>query len=195
MLYKFKRSLSTYRFNLTVKKVVNLPPIHCNPQSHVTIVSQLRQSDIYMYLVAIHSFCQQIQPKKIVIINDGLTKSSLTLLRHAIKNIDIKEITSISTGNCPQGGTWERLLHIIDLSKDAYVIQLDADTLTLDNLDGVRNCIKDNRSFTLGSEKDTPVTNFMQASESAMHRIGESDHIQTYTEASFSLFKDAQTLQ
>ena len=87
------------------------------------------------------------------------------------------------------------MLHIIDLSKDAYVIQLDADTLTLDNLDGVRNCIKDNRSFTLGSEKDTPVTNFMQASESAMHRIGESDHIQTYTEASFSLFKDAQTLQ
>ncbi len=40
-------------------------------------------------------------------------------------------LEDIPVGGCQRGGTWERLLYLLDRSETEYAIQLDADTLTV----------------------------------------------------------------
>jgi hypothetical protein len=48
------------------------------------------------------------------------------------------------------------LLLIADLVKDSYVVQLDSDTLTMNSIDAVAQCIEANRSFTLLGDQSYP---------------------------------------
>ena len=47
------------------------------------------------------------------------------------------------------GGCWERLLAVLDLTADNYVVQLDSDTVTIGGVPEVVEAIAANRSFTL----------------------------------------------
>jgi hypothetical protein len=88
-----------------------------------------------------------------MIINDGsLTAGDITTLSHHIPGIEIVDIASIDTGSCPRGGTWERLVKIIELSQKDYVIQADADTLVSGPIPEVAECWRSNLSFLLGSD-------------------------------------------
>lgn len=195
MFYQLKRDIATFKFNSQIKRVLDLPPIHCDPLSPVTIVSQLRHADIYMYLAAIQSFTHRITPNNIIVIDDGLTPNDHCLLQKQIKTIEIKPIEAISTGSCPRGGTWERLLHILDLSEESYVIQLDADTLTEGRLDEIETCIKQNISFSLGSALETSITSFQTASQSAQLRLRKTKHLQLFAESALSQFENASKMK
>ena len=87
--------------------------------------------DLIMYFVAIRSLYAQIGEGAIAIIDDGsLTAADTEILHRLLGGPQIIRADQIDTGACPRGGTWERLLHILDLSSSRYVIQLDSDTLT-----------------------------------------------------------------
>ncbi len=47
------------------------------------------------------------------------------ILRRHIPGIQIVDVSSVPLGPCKGGGTWERLLFLIDRSEKEYVIQLD----------------------------------------------------------------------
>jgi hypothetical protein len=89
----------------------------------------------------------------VVIINDSsLTASDLAILCHHIPGIEVLDIDTISTGSCPPGGTWERLVKIVELSASNYVIQADADILVSGPIPEVIRCWQENRSFLLGTD-------------------------------------------
>src|SRR3546814_20226593 len=72
-----------------------------------------------------------------------------SVLRQHLVNPQIISIRDIDTGPCPRGGTWERLLTILDLCADDYVIQLDSDTVPIGPVPHIQQAIAANSSFPL----------------------------------------------
>lgn len=134
-----------------------------------------------MYLVAIKSLYSRIGEGRICIINDGtITPASMNLLKEHLSTPEIIHISDITTGKCPYGGTWERLLKILDLSRDAYVIQVDSDTLVRTLVPEVTELYRKNSSFTLGSWAGQRFVNILDAADYAANI--DSNHIQIVSE-------------
>lgn len=105
------------------------------------------------YLVSIKSLWHQVPRGRVVILDDGtLTDADRKLLAYHLGDPEIRAIAAVDTGECPRGGTWERLLTILDLRADAYVIQVNSDTVTVGPLPEVAAAIDAGRSFTLKGE-------------------------------------------
>jgi hypothetical protein len=102
------------------------------------------------YLVAVKSFHTRLGVGRVAILDDGtLTAADRAVLAHHLANPSILSIDAVNTGACPTGGTWERLLTLLDLSADNYVVQLDSDTVTIGDIPEVAEAIAGNRGFTL----------------------------------------------
>ncbi|GAA3251282.1 hypothetical protein GCM10020258_06930 [Sphingomonas yabuuchiae] len=114
------------------------------------ILSMIGTRTLIPYLVAVKSFHQQLAMGRIVLIDDGsLTEADRRTLARHCGTPRIIPIAEIDTGACPRGGTWERLLVLLDLRADHYVVQLDSDTVTLGDVPEVRAAITGNRGFML----------------------------------------------
>jgi hypothetical protein len=123
-----------------------------------------------MYLVAIKAFYRWTDGGEIVIINDGsLSANQRELLHKHVIGIREINIEDVNTGTCQRGGTWERLLTLIDLSQERYAIQLDSDFLVSDDVPEVNNCIKNSASFVFGG----PIVDMPAAAMSAQARCDE----------------------
>ncbi len=95
-------------------------------------------------------------------------------------------LSALETGGCPKGGTWERLVLILERCADEYVIQVDSDTLAKNVLGEVLQCIEDNRAFTLGTRMGQ---RFVTLCEAADHIAGLSgDHVQMVAERAMARF-------
>ena len=108
-------------------------------------------TDVPMYLLSLKSFYPQLGRGKVAAIIDRDMPQVLrdTLTRH-IPGIEFVILEDIPTGACQRGGTWERLLYVLDRSESEYTIQIDADTLTVgDDLDEVVRCVETNTPFTM----------------------------------------------
>lgn len=195
---KFKKEFGRIKFDHKSKGIVNAPPVSVDACSQLVIVTQIQHKDLWQYLVAIKSFTSYIKARKIVVLNDGsLTDSDLRILRNNICEIEIYDIASVASDFCPTGGCWERLLLISDLVADNYVIQLDADTITLASVKEVDKCVEVGSSFVLASSGDYQLIEPMKkSSERAKHAIEEEAdngvHVQIEAEAGFAKLKTFQ---
>jgi hypothetical protein len=152
----------------------------------------MSERDLVMYLVAIKSIYTRIGEGSIHIINDGsLTAQSIDVLNRHLAGATILNIAAIHTDPCPRGACWERLLHILDLSAQAYVIQVDSDVLARQDIAEVVQCYRANRSFTLGTSAGRDFKSLAEAAAYAKTTPG--DHVQMVAERSFGRLKDAQT--
>lgn len=108
------------------------------------------------YLVAVKSLHAQLKRGRIAILDDGtLTSDDRAVLAAHLGNPRIISINDIDTGPCPKGNIWERLLALLDMRVDDYVIQLDSDTVTLGEVPELAAAIAANRSFTLRGDPDS----------------------------------------
>ncbi len=150
---RFWELMSLRHFDRSCRGIDNAPPIVAGEDQYA-VVSMLRHSDVTQYLVAIRSFVACITPPaEIHIVDDGsLTKDDIARLKRHIPHLKIVHILEIDTGECPNGGTWERLKYIIDVSQDIYAIQMDADIFSRQSLDSVEDAVKRNIPFLLGTE-------------------------------------------
>ena len=115
------------------------------------------------YLVAVKSLHAQLRKGRIVILDDGtLTDADRTILAAQLGQPHIVPIADVDTGPCPRGGTWERLLTILDMRAADYVIQLDSDTVTLGEVPEIAAAIAENRSFTLRGDPDSQLLSFAE---------------------------------
>lgn len=138
-------------FLYVAKRILATPPVRLQGDGLI-LLSMLCHRDVIAYLVAIKSLYIRLQQGRVIVINDGsLTESDFNTLESHIPGIEFLDIASISTAGCPRGGTWERLVKIVELSADSYVIQMDADILTSASIPEVVQSFRDNRSFLLGS--------------------------------------------
>ncbi|HKU15968.1 MAG TPA: hypothetical protein VJQ52_16355 [Steroidobacteraceae bacterium] len=190
MLFKIKRALQLRSFNRGVRQVLHTPPVRHDPGSRVILVTQIYPPDLLMYLVAVKTFTQYVRVRQCHVVSDRLSDSDKATIREHVPGCHIVDLPEVDTGGFPRGGTWERLLHIIDLAQDAYVIQLDADTLTVAPPSEVLECIANNRSFTLGTWMGREITS-ARAAQEQLAKLNSSDpHVQTVAELALHQLDD-----
>lgn len=149
---RLRRSVGKYQFDRTAADVLQSAPLRVRGTSPL-LLSQLCHRDVTAYLLALKSLYLEVGQGQVVVIDDGsLVADDLAVLRHHVPGIAVMDIGSIDTGRCPRGGTWERLVKIIELSAENYVIQFDADTLVSGAIPEVVDCWRRNRSFLLGTD-------------------------------------------
>lgn len=119
----------------------------------VIIFSMIGTRVVLPYLVAAKSLYGHLQRGRFAILDDGtLTAEDRATLKTHLNDPDIFEMADIDTASCPKGGCWERLFKLLELRRDAYVIQLDSDTVTLGPVPDVIEAIDQRRNFTLKGE-------------------------------------------
>ena len=88
-----------------------------------TIVSMVSNHDIQKYLLAMKSFYARIGRGKITaIIDRDMPRKSRAVLQHHFPGIALSILEDIDVGTCQRGGTWERLLYILDHAEGEYTI-------------------------------------------------------------------------
>jgi hypothetical protein len=163
----------------------------------VVIFSMIGTRVLLPYLVAVKSLHARLGTGRIAILDDGsLTAADKAVLAHHLGDPEIRSIRDVDTGRCPQGGTWERLLTLLDLRADDYVIQLDSDTVTIGDVPEVRAAIEANHSFTLLGDPESDGVGVLALPEFAARRYPEGTpaghiHVQTAIEARFAGYPDA----
>lgn len=153
MFYRIRNRAREHLFDYRTRGVLATRPMEIDSNSELTIVTMLCHQDIRKYLIAIKSLYSKIGHGEITVIDDGtLTTADKGTISSQVKGSRIIHISSINTGPCPRGGCWERLCFIIRVSQTRYVIQMDADTLAIGNLEEVLTCVRSNESFALGTD-------------------------------------------
>lgn len=157
MFFRARRALNRAWFDFNCRGLLKTPALPPS-NSPLTVVTMLPHGEVSMYLLALKSFAGQLgRSPKVVVLNDGsLDAEDLRTLAAHVPSLTVVPIASVSTGSCPRGSCWERLMLICDLSQDGYVVQLDSDTLTPGPIPEVVACIEENRSFTLLGDRSHP---------------------------------------
>ncbi|MBR0670158.1 hypothetical protein [Neoroseomonas soli] len=146
---RIRNHAARFAYNSAASAVARTAPI-TPADDGVVLLSMIGTAVIRPYLVAVKSLWHQLRRGRVVILDDGtLTRADKEVLARHLGDPRISPIAEIDTGPCPRGGCWERLLAILDLRADDYVIQLDSDTVTIGPVPEVAEAIAANRSFTL----------------------------------------------
>ena len=157
------RKLRELHFNRTVRAVLAAPPVRAADDG-VVIFSMIGTRVLLPYLVAAKSLHTRLGRGRFAILDDGtLTEADKRLLEVHLGRPELRSFAGVDLGDCPRGGCWERLLTLLELRRDNYVIQLDSDTVTLGPVDEIAQAIDQGRDFTLRGEAGSawlPVTSF-----------------------------------
>ncbi|MBV8165903.1 MAG: glycosyltransferase family 2 protein, partial [Alphaproteobacteria bacterium] len=190
MLYRLRRKLARDRFERQTHAVRETPPLR-PVGAPLTFVSMVSHVDVSMYLIAIKSLYRRLGRGRILIVDDGsLTAEDCAVLAEHLGNPTIIGLHTLDTGRCPRGGTWERLVLILDrCAAGDYVIQVDSDTLAQAGLDEVAACVEANRAFTLGTRMGNAFCTLREAAARVADLPG--NHIQMAAERAFATLPDA----
>lgn len=192
------RKLGAWRHGRTVRHILDTPPIVPRDDG-VILFSMIGAAVLLPYLVAVKSLHTKLQRGRVMILDDGtLTQENRAALAHHCGDPVILCLTDIDTGPCPRGNCWERLLAILDLRRDHYVIQLDSDTVTLGPVPEVAAAIDANRSFTLGGGVRDAALGFMTVPHmiDTLYSDGPGHpHIQSVIEAALGDMTSAADLR
>ena len=82
------------------------------------IISMVANDDVVMYLLSMKSFYHRVGCGQLIAIVDRDMPKDLrqTLQRHFV-GIELVNLEDINTGICQRGGTWERLIYLLDHSE------------------------------------------------------------------------------
>jgi hypothetical protein len=113
-----------------------------------------------------------------------LDVDDMSLIRKHLVKVEFILSKDMDYTDAPRGGCWERLISIADINNQGYVIQLDADTITLKEPKQVLEAYDSNLSFTLGTKMGQKVVTCETASTLAKEFCAKGiDHIQVVSEA------------
>jgi len=198
MFYRQKNQFQRWWFDRAIRSVRDTPAIQLSSDPAAPLVlSQLQHKDVLMYLAAIKSFARQVPVGEVHVLDDGsLTpRDHATLARH-VPGVTLHRIVDFREPDLPVGGTWERLTAIARLSASRYVVQLDADTLSLDALPEVCAAIRDGAAFSIGTWDGQQIEGAHERAATARkHLQGGQPHVQVLAEAHFDRFESAATLR
>jgi hypothetical protein len=193
MFYKFKKSLATSRFYRQTRDILDTRPVPLVP-GPVAVVSMVSNNDVQMYLLSMKSFYRRLGRGQLVVVvdRDMPVAARDTLSRH-FPGIEFQVLEDIDVGRCQRGGTWERLVYLLERTEREYVIQLDCDTLTFGaDIQEVLDCVAQNRSFTLsGGERE--IVDLPEAARRA--RTIKHPYVGIAAESLFDRYPKAETLR
>jgi hypothetical protein len=146
--------------------------------------------DAIAYLLAAKSFCQQLLPNRVVVVADPtLTQRDRAILQEHIIGIAFLEVKDLRDPRLPHGGCWERLIGICETVSDSYVVQLDADTASIDRMEEVVSAVKVDRAFLLASGTGIELQSLSVATAWAQRQAHSVGHVQIQAEASLNALK------
>lgn len=199
MFYNLQNQLNRVIFNRSVHGILKTKPAKTSISNAFVLLTQLQHKDVLLAIIAFKSFITRIPVGAIYILNDGsLTAQDMDLLRQHFPNTQFLKMKDAYSAHCPKGGCWERLLSISNLVKDHYVIQMDSDTLTLDDIPEIAECIKSNQSFVIGTWDKQELESMPFRQDKASALIGKTEdhpHIQLSAEASFNQLDEFESLK
>lgn len=192
MIFKLSQQFNRIQFQWRIRSICDTPPLArgCVP---LTVVSMVHHRDVLPYLLALKSFARFQPPIRVVIVADPtLNSADCTVLQGHIPEVEIRQAREFHRDGIPKGGTWERIYAISEYAADSYVIQLDADTVTIGDPVAVHKSISDQVSFTLGTMDDQAIQPTAQCADWARHRFEKRCHIQGAAEMVLDLFDPNQ---
>jgi len=180
---KIRTTVNRRHFDRELGNIVGTPPITLG-EDQFTALSMVHHRDVESYLLALKSFCRFLHPRKIVMVADpSITDADRALIAEHVKGIEFARAEDFRESGLPQGGCWERLIAISEYVQHDYVIQLDADTVTLEYPAEVHKAVAESRSFVLGTEDGQDFVSCQQAATWAKPRIASGEHVQVLAEA------------
>lgn len=192
------RKIGEWQHNRVVRDILDTPPIAPRDDG-VILFSMIGTRVLLPYLVAVKSLHRQLGRGRIMLLNDGtLDAADRAVLAVHCGDPVIIEPADVRSAPCPSGNCWERLLSILDLRLNDYVIQLDSDTVTLGPVPEVVAAIDANRSFTLGGGLEDVEYGFMAIPDMIRDIYPDgpvTPHIQSVIEAGLGGISDAANLR
>ncbi len=193
MLHRFRAKIKKRYFDQRCKRILDTPPVGASNGGPV-IVTQLISTDLFMYLVAIKSLFRQVGEGRIVVLLDkDWPRRSLELLERHVRPWKIAYVRDLGSQNCPKGGTWERLLAIAGLVEDDYVVQLDADMVTLQPVHEFVEHVGSGTSFMIGTWKGQEIEPVAASAERV--KENSSRHVQILAEQRLYKLDNAENLR
>ena len=165
MFYRVRTGVGRRWFALNTHAIFGTPSVTASAGADgPALVSLVCHRDLAMYLIAVKSFIRFVPVREIIAIDDGsLTPRDRAALRAHLSGLRLVPISGIGSEHCPSGGCWERLLFIAGEVARGYVVQLDADTITLEDPVEVRRAIGEGASFTLGTRMGRTIVSAAEA--------------------------------
>jgi hypothetical protein len=195
MFYKQKDQLRRWWFGRRTRCILKSPPIKLDVGGPA-LLTLLQHKDVQMYLAAIKSFARHLRPNEVHIVDDGsLTSEDRVLLGEHVPGVVFHDLKTSREHDLPSGGCWERLSAVARLSETRYVIQLDADTLTLAGIPEVEEAVRNKQSFTIGTWDDQALEPAIERARAAQAHLGNgTPHVQLLAEAAFDRLHNNEDL-
>jgi hypothetical protein len=182
VIERVKRDYFRRQYRQIASRVLATPPVQRGDVPFM-LLSMVQQRDVHSYLIAVKSFCHFLNPSRIVVVCDpSIDQADRALMTHHLPHVELRAADEFTHPDMPRGGTWERLYAIAGFARDTYVVQLDADTLTVQPIPEVLAAIRAGTGFVLGEMPDTPIRTLAQTRENALPWIRPGAHIQGIAE-------------
>lgn len=179
---RVRRDFFRWQYQNAARKVLDTRPLVRGEQPF-TLLSMVQKRDVVPYLVALKSFTHFLNPRRIVVVCDpSIDAEDRAVLTRHVPHLELRRADEFTHPDIPRGGTWERLYAISEYARDDYVIQLDADTLTVQPIPEVLDAVRAGAGFVLGEMPDTPVRPLAAVRENALPWIKPGAHIQAIAE-------------
>lgn len=182
VVQRIKRDYFRHRYQKTAETILETMPVNQGSLPFV-LLSMVCARDVNSYLVAVKSFVHFANPTRIVVVCDpSITPAHRAVFKQHIPHLELRCAEEFTHPDIPRGGTWERLYAISEYVKDHYVIQLDADTISIHAMPEIHQAVHDKTGFVLGEMPDTPVRLLPAVRANALPWIEPAAHIQAFAE-------------
>lgn len=182
-----------WRFGHVVKQVAEVAEPRLAGDSTITLLSMVNHRDTHAYLLAAQTLMRRVPVRKVIVVADpSLDEADKALIAASIPAVEFIEARTGRQAGLPVGGTWERLVTISHEVRDGYVIQMDADTVTLGDLPEVILAAKANRAFLLASSGGLQISPLEDAVAAARPKAQRIQHVQIQAEANFDALDAAR---
>jgi hypothetical protein len=179
---RLRREWHKHVFSNAIEKITQVRPL-LRGQLPLIVLSMVQSRDTLPYLLALLSFTRYVNPERVVVVCDpSMSTKDLQILKTAVPHIELRRAEEFRHPELPIGGCWERLQAITQYAASAYVIQLDADTVTLSTIDEVYDAVAKGHSFVLGERARQQITSLEEARLFATPWQGPSLKIQGVAE-------------
>jgi hypothetical protein len=180
---RLRRDYFRWRHHQTIRGILKTTPVAPGDMPFI-LLSMVQKRDVLSYLVALKSFTGFVNPQRVVIVCDpSIDERDRQILRSHVPHVELRAADEFTHPDTPRGGCWERLLAISSYVADAYVVQLDADTVTIAPPAEVIQAISNKVGFVLGEEANQSLLSLAQTSANAKADKYGQLHIQGYSEA------------
>ncbi|MGE5387000.1 MAG: hypothetical protein ACM3SV_14045 [Betaproteobacteria bacterium] len=180
------------RLNLTLNKtlyarttrgILSTKPLAAGDLPFMAL-SMVHKRDVLSYLVAIKSFAMHANPQRVVIVCDpSIGDAERHIFKQHIPHVELRRAEEFRHVAIPQGGCWERLSAISQYAPENYVVQLDADTVTVGAVPEVVSAIRGEHGFVLAEEPEQRIVTLEETAERARPWVSPTVHIQGLAEA------------